>query len=276
MAQFLDERPDEELNEGEELASFEEPEQEEILEEATNEEADVQPEEEPEDIPEKYKGKQLKDVIQMHKEAEKLLGRQSSEVGELRKIIDEFVKTQLASNTQTSPQVVEEDVDFFDDPKLAVQKTAEQLLKDHPALKEVEELNRSLRAQQARAQVKANHPDFEDILGDDKFKQWISKSNVRMELYERADKSFDFDAADELFTSWKERQATIAETAKVHEKDRKRQVKAASSGSANGTGEASRKIYRRADIIKLMQNDPDRYMQIADEIAEAYEQGRVK
>ena len=276
MAQFLDERPDEELNEGEELASFEEPEQEEILEEATNEEADVQPEEEPEDIPEKYKGKQLKDVIQMHKEAEKLLGRQSSEVGELRKIIDEFVKTQLASNTQTSPQVVEEDVDFFDDPKLAVQKTAEQLLKDHPALKEVEELNRSLRAQQARAQVKANHPDFEDILSDDKFKQWISKSNVRMELYERADKSFDFDAADELFTSWKERQATIAETAKVHEKDRKRQVKAASSGSANGTGEASRKIYRRADIIKLMQNDPDRYMQIADEIAEAYEQGRVK
>jgi hypothetical protein len=276
MAQFLDERPDEELNEGEELASFEEPEQEEILEEATDEEADVQPVEEPEDIPEKYKGKQLKDVIQMHKEAEKLLGRQSSEVGELRKIIDEFVKTQLASNTQTSPQVVEEDVDFFDDPKLAVQKTAEQLLKDHPALKEVEELNRSLRAQQALSQVKANHPDFEDILGDDKFKQWISKSNVRMELYERADKSFDFDAADELFTSWKERQATIAETAKVHEKDRKRQVKAASSGSANGTGEASRKIYRRADIIKLMQNDPDRYMQIADEIAEAYEQGRVK
>lgn len=276
MAQFLDERPDEELNEGEELASFEEPEQEEILEEATDEEVDVQPVEEPEDIPEKYKGKQLKDVIQMHKEAEKLLGRQSSEVGELRKIIDEFVKTQLASNTQTSPQVVEEDVDFFDDPKLAVQKTAEQLLKDHPALKEVEELNRSLRAQQALSQVKANHPDFEDILGDDKFKQWISKSNVRMELYERADKSFDFDAADELFTSWKERQATIAETAKVHEKDRKRQVKAASSGSANGTGEASRKIYRRADIIKLMQNDPDRYMQIADEIAEAYEQGRVK
>jgi hypothetical protein len=40
------------------------------------------------DIPDKYQGKSIKDIVQMHQEAEKLLGRQSSEVGELRRIVD--------------------------------------------------------------------------------------------------------------------------------------------------------------------------------------------
>jgi hypothetical protein len=35
------------------------------------------------DIPDKYKGKSAEELVQMHQEAEKLLGRQSSEVGEL-------------------------------------------------------------------------------------------------------------------------------------------------------------------------------------------------
>ena len=30
----------------------------------------------------------------MHQEAEKLLGRQSSEVGELRKVVDDYISTQ--------------------------------------------------------------------------------------------------------------------------------------------------------------------------------------
>ena len=36
------------------------------------------------------------------------------------------------------------------------------------------------------------------------------------------------------------------------------------------------KVYRRADIIKLMKNDPDRYQALADEIMAAYAEGRVK
>ena len=32
----------------------------------------------------------------MHQEAEKLLGKQSSEVGELRKVVDDHIQTQLA------------------------------------------------------------------------------------------------------------------------------------------------------------------------------------
>ena len=100
---------------------------------------------------------------------------------------------------------------------------------------------------------------------------------MRLELYQRADQQFDFDSANELISTWKERQNMVSETAKVQKEDRKRQLKAASTGSASGSTEApSRKIYRRADIIKLMQTDPKRYTQLQPEIMAAYAEGRVK
>ena len=54
-------------------------------------------------------------------------------------------------------------------------------------------------------------------------------------------------------------------------------AKSAATGNARGTTEGSRrKTYRRADIIKLMQTDPDRYMALQPEIMAAYAEGRVK
>ena len=49
------------------------------------------------DIPEQYRGKSLKEVVQMHQEVEKVMSRHSNEVGELRKIVDEYITTQTPS-----------------------------------------------------------------------------------------------------------------------------------------------------------------------------------
>ena len=37
-------------------------------------------------VPDKYAGKSVQEIVRMHQEAEKLLGRQSAEVGDLRKL----------------------------------------------------------------------------------------------------------------------------------------------------------------------------------------------
>ena len=67
---------------------------EEAVETQFVEEVAEQPQEQP-TIPEKYQGKSLEEVVQMHQEAEKLLGRQSSEVGELRKVVDDYIASQV-------------------------------------------------------------------------------------------------------------------------------------------------------------------------------------
>jgi hypothetical protein len=59
--------------------------------------------------------------------------------------------------------------------------------------------------------------------------------------------------------------------------DRKQAVKQASNASPKGSGEGmSKKIYRRSDIISLMQNNPSKYDELYAEITQAYREGRVK
>lgn len=223
------------------------------------------------DIPEKYQGKSAQELVRMHQEAEKLLGRQSSEVGELRKVVDNFIQAQPIQAPQQEEKV--EEIDFFTDPE----KAMAQAIQNHPKIKEAESASQQYKMQTALSALKANHPDMESILQDTKFAEWIEASKVRTKLFVAADKQYDYEAADELFNLWKERQQMIGQAATAEKQSRKQAVKNASTGSASGSSESSpKKIYRRADIIKLMKEDPNRYAALQDEIMRAYAEKRVR
>ena len=92
-----------------------------------------------------------------------------------------------------------------------------------------------------------------------------------------ADQRYDYDAADELFSLYKERNQVVQQTANAELAARRNSVKSASTGNARGSTEGSRrKVYRRADIIKLIKTDPERYQSLSDEILKAYAEGRVR
>ena len=222
-------------------------------------------------VPEKYQNKSIEELVQMHQEAEKLVGKQSSEVGELRKVVDEYIHQQTQLTQQTNEPV--EEIDFFSEPDKAVSNAIE----NHPSVREAKQVAQEYRKTTALSQLQSKHPEMNTILQDEKFLEWIKGSNVRTRLLQQADQQFDVEAADELFSTWKERQQMIGTTADAEKSQRKQQVKAASTGSSSGSGEkASRKIYRRADIINLMRTDPARYQALSDEILKAYAEGRVK
>ena len=232
-----------------------------------------QPQEEP-SLPDKYQGKSLEEVVQMHQEAEKLLGRQSSEVGELRKVVDDYISTQTQQSAP-QPQHVEpeEDIDYFTDPQKAVNRAIE----NHPKIREAEQYTADYKKQSALAALNNKHPDMQEILSDSKFAEWIKASKIRTQLFVAADQQYDADSADELFTLWKERKTVAQQTAQVEKQARKQTLKAANTGNARGSSEGTRKkVYRRADIIKLMRTDPERYQALSEEILQAYSEGRVK
>jgi hypothetical protein len=259
MATLLDERLETEEEEAE-ISQIEaqEPEQE-------------TPAEPVDDIPDKYKNKSTAEIVRMHQEAEKLLGRQSSEVGELRSVVDTYIQTQL-DTTKATPEP-EEDIDFFSDPDKAV----ERAIKNHPSIKAAEAQTQQYKQSSAQAALQQRHPDMQDILTDSKFADWIKASKIRTQLFVQADQGYDHEAADELFTNWKDRQQAVGQTVATEKTQRKEAIKNASTGGATGSSEAkSRKIYRRSDIIKLMQDDPERYLSLSDEIMQAYQEGRVR
>jgi len=231
-----------------------------------------QPQEQP-TIPDKYQGKSLEEVVQMHQEAEKLLGRQSSEVGELRKVVDDFITSQVQQQAPQQYVEPEDDIDYFTDPQAAVNRAIE----NHPKIKEAQEYTAQYKKQTSLAMLNSKHPDMQEILKDPKFAEWIKASQIRTQLFVAADQQYNAEAADELFTLWKERKNIAQQTAAVEKQSRKQQLKAANTGSAQGSAEGSRrKVYRRADIIKLMKTDPERYQALSDEILKAYAEGRVK
>ena len=71
-------------------------------EEAVEQPQDAVEQDTDDDIPERYRGKSLKDVVQMHQEVEKVMSRHSSEVGELRKVVDEYISNQTPCLLYTS------------------------------------------------------------------------------------------------------------------------------------------------------------------------------
>jgi len=245
---------------------------EEEITSSLTEEPELQETPQEEDIPDKYKGKSTADIVRMHQEAEKLLGKQSGEVGELRSVVDNYIQTQLDTTTKAT-QEPEEEIDFFSDPDKAV----ERAIKNHPSIKAAEAQSQQYKHNTAQSQLQQRHPDMQEILQDGKFVDWIKGSKIRTQLFAQADKQYDEEAADELFTNWKERQGVVSQTVANEKDSRKTAVKNASAGNARGSGEAaSRKVYRRSDIIKLMQDDPDRYLSLSDEIMQAYQEGRVR
>lgn len=247
-----------------------------LTEEAPAEAVEVEAEESSpaeEDLPEKYRGKSASDIARMHQELEKRLGQQSSEVGELRQHFDQYVQDNIKAQN-SAPEVVEEEVDFFADPNAAVAKAIE----NHPTLKQAQQVAAEMAKSQALAQLKTAHPDMHTVLKEEGFQKWVSGSEIRRGLYEQADKSYDFAAANELLTLYKERKGVVEQTAKVEKQHQKNEVKKASTGSArsNPEGATSKKVYRRRDIIELMNADPKRYEALMPEIMKAYSEGRVK
>ena len=232
-----------------------------------------QPQQEPE-LPEKYKGKSVEDPVQMHQELEKFSGKQSTEVGELRRLVDDHIQTQLvAQQAPQQQQQQDDDVDFFVDPKTAVSRAID----NHPKILEAQAYTEQAKKQATLAQLQQRHPEMESVLQDPKFAEWIKGSKVRTQLFVQADQMYDYDAADELFSLWKEKNQVVHQTAQAERAARKSAVKSANTGNARGTGEGSRrKVYRRADIIKLMRTDPERYQSMSDELLKAYAEGRVK
>lgn len=228
-------------------------------------------------VPERFRGKEMKDVISSYENLEKKMQEQGEELGQLRPLRD-YADVLLQQNKQVQqpePQVEADEADFFDDPRAAVRGA---IAKD-PTIQQMQEqmkMQSQFAAQQKFAQA---HPDYREIVGDSGFQEWVNESPVRTRLFAEANANYDFDAGNELLMNWKDRKS-ISKTKAVdqqEEQSRKEGLKAGKGVSkASGESTAGKKIYRRGDLIRLKQTDPARYDMLADEIYQAYQEGRVK
>lgn len=237
-------------------------------------------------IPEKFKGKTFEDVIKSYMELEQFAGKQGQELGELRKLTDTYIKSQIEESQKRKQQYEEpattrlhEDIPSSEDTDDPILKEARKLMEKElsPYKQELLELRR----EKFINKLSQKHNDFEQVVQNKEFQDWVMESPVRVELFKQADTQFDFDAANELFSTWKERTGMKQQEEKVMNEEKAAEASKNSAFSqarmeTSAVDEsAPTKKYRRADIIQLMRTNPDRYRALESEIMRAYAEGRV-
>ena len=237
------------------------------VEQAKQEEA---PQTEDDDIPPQFRGKSLKEIAKYAAVTEKALSKQGNELGEVRRLADELLRSQLMS-TKAEKSEPAPKPDFFENPEEAVRS----IVSNDPRVVAAEQFMQQQRMMQAKQALMQKHPDVTNIVQDAGFAEWVKASKVRTQLFQAAE-NYDLDAADELLSTYKELRAVKQQKVQeVNTEARDKSLKAAAVDTG-GTGESSKKVYRRADLIRLKMRDPERYDSMQDEILAAYREGRVR
>lgn len=234
------------------------------------------------DEPDKFSGKSREDVISSYQELESRFGKQGGELGELRKAADSFLQGPSKGTSYTDPaetqvktdDATEEEVfDYISDPEKAVK--AEIARAVEPMQSELHQL----RAEKMSIKLNANHPEYESIVKDSKFHDWIKVSPIRMQQFVNADAHYDYEAAHELFTNWdnevKSKVNKAENVTNITNDETAFKAAQLEGNTAVPDDDSPKKTYRRADIINLKMRDPDRYEALSNEIQQAYADGRV-
>lgn len=225
-----------------------------------------------EDVPDEFKGMSVAELARIAAHARKEMGRQGNELGEIRKLADELIKSQLKK--QPEPEPVKE-VDFFENPQEAIRRAVES----NPRVVAAEQYGIQAQKMQAQQRLVQLHPDFGQVVQDASFAEWIKGSKIRTKLFQEAE-AYDVDAADELLSTFKQLKQVKAEKSQVQVSDAEKTARTKSLQAAavetGGSGESSKKVYRRTDLIRLKMRDPSKFDSMQDEIDAAYRDGRVR
>lgn len=223
---------------------------------------------------ERYAGKTMDDVIKMQQEAEKLMSKQSGELGEAKAELREqrqLVKTLLdaqmkaAEATPNVEEPVDFEQDFYSDPAVAVNKAIE----NHPELIEARK-ERQIQQQQHQVSIlEKAYPDWQDRVADKTFQDWVGSSEIRTEMFKKADSDYRPDYAIELFDMF-DKVNMIDKTKEVQKQETEKRDKAlkATTTETRSTSDSigGKKVYRRSDLINLQVTDPSRYASLAKKV----------
>ena len=189
---------------------------------------------EPEDdLPPQFRGKSPSEIAKYALAQEKALSKQGNELGEVRRLADELLRSQLMA-TKQEPEKPKE-VDFFENPQEAVRRAVES----NPEVQMAKQYAIQAQQNMARNKLAELHPDFQQIMGDKEFTDWAVASPVRKDLLIRADQQYDVAAANELFSTFKELRAAKAATMSEADKTARDSAMKAAAVDSGGSGSVS-------------------------------------
>lgn len=222
-------------------------------------------------VPEKFEGKSVEEIARSYEELEKHASQQSNEVGSLRRQNSQLLDLQSTSS-QTPVETLETDA-LLDNPSKAINSAIDS----NPTVRAIAQQLAKTELDSKRTDFEEKHPDWKEIKDSEGFKNFTESSPTRIKMWDAADRKFNYQVADELFTTYKEihlnksKQAATARKTKIAKSlDDASTISKGSGLDSDKKGKISR-VY----LQNLKAFDPQKYEMHRDQIMLAYSEGRV-
>ena len=185
--------------------------------------------------PSKYAGKSADELAKMLEDAQSMIGRQSAEIGEVRRLADGLIQAQLKTGGTTTQEVSEpEDVtitaDVLEDPdktadaiqRLIDRKVAEQLRPVNDRVGQLSTANLLKR-------LDDDHPSWRETTQSKEYTEWVKASPVRQRLAREGNEG-NYDSGHELLSMWEALHPTAPADAATNTDPNADALKAATPG----------------------------------------------
>lgn len=232
-------------------------------------------------IPEKYAGKSVEDLIQMHQNAERKISEQGREVSVVRRLADEIIGLKKPT-TQITEERKPVTVDaLLNDPEKAIRDAVANSDVGQRATR-AEERVQQLESSITEERFTAKHKTVAQDINDPVFLAWVNKNDLRKALAQRA-ATKDFVAAQNLWELWDEHKELTA--GKAADTGAKGKTVPTTVRQAPLDGVKGKPIYSRAKVMalkmKVQQGDPASLARYNDptfqeNLNQAYADNRVR
>jgi len=229
------------------------------------------------EVPEKYRDKELRDIIEMHRNAEKRMGQLQNELNEFKKLSAQLSTRELDPAPQAQAQSTYKiDLDsLLDNPEEALNS----VVANHPVLKKLQE---QFGAQEAPTSRPTSLQDWAaerlvETVTSPHFQEWVKSSPERQELYRQADQNYDYGLAGELLDTYYAEHSKLKADAEAKRKEDMKTVQGVSSQSKAPQASGKRPLwYSQSQIISIMRSDPAKYQaMLRGDLGKALQEGRI-
>ena len=235
--------------------------------------------ERPDWLPSKFNSAQ--EMAQSYAHLEREHGRQSEEIGSLRKLTSDLATTRQTpasaddGDSQSLPEVTADDI--LNDPGKAIGSVVQHEVQK--ALAPVTESVQDIEASLTMGEFTRRHPTFQTDQNDPAFAAWVQADPIRGDIARRT-VGGDLEAADTLFTAWENHRAAQGDSQDEQTSEERQAEETASAIASTGGlgGDAPKEYIRRSDLDHIMLTDRDRYdsPQFQKWMQAKYDQGLVK
>jgi hypothetical protein len=217
-------------------------------------------------LPEKYRGKTAQEIADMHQNAERRLGEQANEIGQLRGIV-----TDLSSLTQTLPDsqpVEEEQVELTGDEILADPVGSVRKIVSADRAKESAKREKEAKEAELAAEIAAFHsqyPDAMQVAETEEFQAFVNRTENRkrdMNIASTDQTVNALRAAARLiddFNDFNAVTAPAAPEAPVTPTPQAMARAASTEGSGPSGSVSAKELVYESDVTKVAMNEPERY-----------------